>query len=416
MPKGWSIVHVGDLFEVQLGKMLNKEAKAKGPQFKYLGNSNVKWGHFDLSNLNAMYFNEKEINKFSLRVDDIVMCEGGEVGRCAIWQGQEENIYYQKALHRLRSKGKVSPYFFQAYIESIAGTKLLDDYTTRTSIAHLTREKLLVLPIVLPPLPEQKKIAQILAIWNKAIEVTEKLLNKSQQQKKALMQQLLTGKKRLLDESGVRFSGEWKKYTLSHFGKCIRGVSYKPENICESESDNTIRLLRSTNIQNGVLNDKDLIILPKELVKPIQVLMDGDLAICMANGSKSLVGKSASYKRNDADYTVGAFCALFRPLKTVSSSFVKFLFESNKYQSQLLVILAGSSINNLKGSDIESINIDAPAYYKEQQKIAAVLSAADAEISTLEKKLACLKEEKKALMQQLLTGKRRVKVDEPVAA
>ncbi|MEG5651775.1 restriction endonuclease subunit S, partial [Enterobacter roggenkampii] len=148
---------VGAGHEVQLGKMLNKEAKAKGPQFKYLGNSNVKWGSFELSNLNTMFFNEREINKFSLRVDDIVMCEGGEVGRCAIWQGQEEHIYYQKALHRLRSKGKVSPYFFQAYIESIAGTKLLDDYTTRTSIAHLTREKLLALPVVLPPLPEQKK-------------------------------------------------------------------------------------------------------------------------------------------------------------------------------------------------------------------------------------------------------------------
>ncbi|WCQ46344.1 restriction endonuclease subunit S [Escherichia coli] len=281
--------------------------------------------------------------------------------------------------------------------------------------ANIGQKDLARVCILVPPLAEQKKIAQILSTWDKAISVTEKLLANSQQQKKALMQQLLTGKKRLLDENGVRFSGDWGKFTLSHFGKCIRGVSYKPENICENESDNTIRLLRSTNIQNGELNDKDLIILPKKLVKPMQVLMDGDLAICMANGSKSLVGKSAPYKPNDADYTVGAFCALFRPLKSVSSSFVKFLFESNQYQSQLLVILAGSSINNLKGSDIESINIDAPLHYKEQQKIASVLSAADTEISTLEKKLACLKDEKKALMQQLLTGKRRVKVDEAVA-
>ncbi|EOV0060832.1 restriction endonuclease subunit S [Escherichia coli] len=275
---------------------------------------------------------------------------------------------------------------------------------------NITRDDVCGFPVLLPPLAEQKKIAEILSTWDKAISVTEKCLTNSKRQKKALMQQLLTGKKRLLDENGVRFSGDWGKFTLSHFGKCIRGVSYKPENICENESDNTIRLLRSTNIQNGELNDKDLIILPKKLVKPMQVLMDGDLAICMANGSKSLVGKSAPYKPNDADYTVGAFCALFRPLKSVSSSFVKFLFESNQYQSQLLVILAGSSINNLKGSDIESINIDAPLHYKEQQKIAAVLSAADAEISTLEKKLACLKDEKKALMQQLLTGKRRVSV------
>ena len=316
---------------------------------------------------------------------------------------------------RIRAKKTLAQGLLRQYFSGYKFERYVKLTQTATAVPHISPNDIKQFSLLLPPIAEQKKIAQILSTWDKAISVTEKLLANSQQQKKALMQQLLTGKKRLLDENGVRFSGDWGKFTLSHFGKCIRGVSYKPENICENESDNTIRLLRSTNIQNGELNDKDLIILPKKLVKPMQVLMDGDLAICMANGSKSLVGKSAPYKPNDADYTVGAFCALFRPLKSVSSSFVKFLFESNQYQSQLLVILAGSSINNLKGSDIESINIDAPLHYKEQQKIASVLSAADTEISTLEKKLACLKDEKKALMQQLLTGKRRVKVDEAVA-
>lgn len=343
--------------------------------------------------------------------NDILISLVGTIGRVAKYQSSSEaNIH--RNIGRIRSNQH--EYLFH-YLRSDDVQRGITDSASGSSQSALNLSTLRSMLILVPPVIEQKKIAKILSTWDKAISVTEKLLANSQQQKKALMQQLLTGKKRLLDENGVRFSGDWGKFTLSHFGKCIRGVSYKPENICENESDNTIRLLRSTNIQNGELNDKDLIILPKKLVKPMQVLMDGDLAICMANGSKSLVGKSAPYKPNDADYTVGAFCALFRPLKSVSSNFVKFLFESNQYQSQLLVILAGSSINNLKGSDIESINIDAPLHYKEQQKIAAVLSAADAEISTLEKKLACLRDEKKALMQQLLTGKRRVKFDEAVA-
>lgn len=382
VPKGWSIVHVSDLFEVQLGKMLNKEAKAKGPQFKYLGNSNVKWGSFELSNLNTMFFNEREINKFSLRVDDIVMCEGGEVGRCAIWQGQEEHIYYQKALHRLRSKGKVSPYFFQAYIESIAGTKLLDDYTTRTSIAHLTREKLLALPVVLPPLPEQKKIAQILSTWDKAISVTEKLLTNSQQQKKALMQQLLTGKKRLLDENGVRFIKKWEKTTLGDIAKITTG---------------------SSNRQDSSLDGKYTFFDRSEDIRTSSIyLFDGEAIIVPGEGQrfepKYFIGKFDLHQRT---YAIMDF----------ASHSGRFLFYMIDYLKVYFLNQAvGSTVKSLRLPMFQKMTFEAPEI-EEQQKIAAVLSAADAEISTLEKKRACLKGEKKALMQQLLTGKRRVVVD-----
>lgn len=214
LPNGWVKKKVGDLFEVQLGKMLNQLAKEQNPQYEYLGNSDIQWGKINTENLNTMFFSVREIQKFHLACGDILMCEGGEVGRCAIWKNQKQDILYQKAIHRLRSKGNIIPEYFYGYMISIAGTKLLDDFTTKTSIAHLTQEKLLELPVIVPPLPEQKKIAQILSTWDKAITTTEQLIANSQQQKKALMQQLLTGKKRLLDDNGVRFSGEWEKVKL----------------------------------------------------------------------------------------------------------------------------------------------------------------------------------------------------------
>ena len=419
VPKGWEKNSLDSLFEFKNG--LNTEKEQYGNGYKFVNVMDVFRNDIltESKIIGRVQVTDKQLEGYQLKYGDVLFNRTSETfDEIAI-----AAIYLDNAIAtfggfviRARPKGnQIDPAYSVFLFQSKSYRSQVVKLGQGAIRANIGQKDLARVCILVPPLAEQKKIAQILSTWDNAISVTEKLLANSQQQKKALMQQLLTGKKRLLDENGVRFSGDWGKFTLSHFGKCIRGVSYKPENICENESDNTIRLLRSTNIQNGELNDKDLIILPKKLVKPMQVLMDGDLAICMANGSKSLVGKSAPYKPNDADYTVGAFCALFRPLKSVSSSFVKFLFESNQYQSQLLVILAGSSINNLKGSDIESINIDAPLHYKEQQKIAAVLSAADAEISTLEKKLACLKDEKKALMQQLLTGKRRVKVDEAVA-
>ncbi|MGM8888407.1 restriction endonuclease subunit S, partial [Psychrobacter sp. 1U2] len=109
VPKGWALLTVGDIFDVQLGKMLNKAAKEKQPQLHYLGNSNVRWGEFELSELNSMYFSEREINKYKLEFNDILVCEGGEVGRCAIWERHNSQILYQKALHRLRVKGEVVP-------------------------------------------------------------------------------------------------------------------------------------------------------------------------------------------------------------------------------------------------------------------------------------------------------------------
>ncbi|HCP6850687.1 TPA: restriction endonuclease subunit S [Escherichia coli] len=419
VPKGWEKNSLDSLFEFKNG--LNTEKEQYGNGYKFVNVMDVFRNDIltESKIIGRVQVTDKQLEDYQLKYGDVLFNRTSETfDEIAI-----AAIYLDNAIAtfggfviRARPKGnQIDPAYSVFLFQSKSYRSQVVKLGQGAIRANIGQKDLARVCILVPPLAEQKKIAQILSTWDKAISVTEKLLANSQQQKKALMQQLLTGKKRLLDENGVRFSGDWGKFTLSHFGKCIRGVSYKPENICENESDNTIRLLRSTNIQNGELNDKDLIILPKKLVKPMQVLMDGDLAICMANGSKSLVGKSAPYKPNDADYTVGAFCALFRPLKSVSSSFVKFLFESNQYQSQLLVILAGSSINNLKGSDIESINIDAPLHYKEQQKIASVLSAADTEISTLEKKLACLKDEKKALMQQLLTGKRRVKVDEAVA-
>ncbi|WP_370598957.1 restriction endonuclease subunit S [Escherichia coli] len=420
VPKGWKIVTLKDLLDGQIKNGYSPNATDSETGYWVLSLGALADEGINSSGIKPVLPEEKVLQNL-LKKDDFLVSRSNtpdKVGRSIRFKNEIENCTYPDLMMRFRiDDTKADKEFIEQQLKSSTVRAYFKNCAAGSSstMVKINKGILEKTPIVVPPIKEQKKIAQILSTWDNAISVTEKLLTNSQQQKKALMQQLLTGKKRLLDENGVRFSGDWGKFTLSHFGKCIRGVSYKPENICENESDNTIRLLRSTNIQNGELNDKDLIILPKKLVKPMQVLMDGDLAICMANGSKSLVGKSAPYKPNDADYTVGAFCALFRPLKSVSSSFVKFLFESNQYQSQLLVILAGSSINNLKGSDIESINIDAPLHYKEQQKIAAVLSAADAEISTLEKKLACLRDEKKALMQQLLTGKRRVKVDEAVA-
>jgi type I restriction enzyme S subunit len=407
VPEGWRIKQVGDLFDVQLGKMLNKAAKEKTPQYQYLGNSNVKWGFFDLSDLNTMHFSDREVEKFTLKLDDIIMCEGGEVGRCAIWKGSTQAIFYQKALHRLRSKGQVAPHFFQHYMEKIAGTKLLDDYTTRTSIAHLTREKLISLPVLLPPLPEQKKIAQILSTWDKAITTTEQLLANSQQQKKALMQQLLTGKNRLLDDNGVRFRGDFKRF---HFSELLE-IDKKSLSSRTDPNFEFDYISLSDVDAGGIASNLEKHVFKLAPSRAKRIVSVGD--ILFATVRPNLQGFARVQEQHKSCIASTGFAVLSPKTGTCIDYVFHYLFAAH-ISGQINALVVGTNYPAINSSDVGGLCIYCPSY-EEQLRIANVLNSNDKFIFALQQKLKALKQEKKALMQQLLTGKRRVKVDEEAA-
>ena len=102
----WKRVKLGEIAECKLGKMLDQK-KNKGTPRKYLANIDVRWGSFDLTGVKEMRFLDSEIDRYGLRFGDIVMCEGGEPGRCAIWKNQFPGMMYQKALHRIRPNENV---------------------------------------------------------------------------------------------------------------------------------------------------------------------------------------------------------------------------------------------------------------------------------------------------------------------
>ena len=155
----WRRVRLGDVADVQLGKMLDK-AKNIGHPFKYLANVNVRWRGFDLSDLKETLFDEKDVRKFSLCKGDLLMCEGGVPGRCAVWEEENSDIKYQKAIHRIRSEDCLSPYFLQIYFEAISDKASFTQRFTGSTIHHLPREVLVATVIPLPPLAEQKAIVK----------------------------------------------------------------------------------------------------------------------------------------------------------------------------------------------------------------------------------------------------------------
>ncbi|UOG91083.1 MAG: restriction endonuclease subunit S [Candidatus Thiothrix sulfatifontis] len=161
-PKGWDVVKIEDVTQSRLGKMLDKGKESSDEQYPYLANFNVQWGKIELSELRCMNFNKLDREEFSLCNGDLLICEGGEVGRAAIWRQEGKEIFFQKALHRVRvNKSLTTPEYIQRYFWSMAKNGGFDSFANSATIPHLTGVKLKNLPLPLPPLDKQEKFAEI---------------------------------------------------------------------------------------------------------------------------------------------------------------------------------------------------------------------------------------------------------------
>ena len=189
-PKGWEVKKLGEVSDARLGKMLDSKKQTGLSKFKYLGNSNVLWGKFKLDDLMEMDFTEKERQEVSLKKGDLLICEGGEVGRCAIWKEELEDCYFQKAIHRVRLHlNIIIPDYLQFLMWFYAKNGGLKDFVTVSTIAHLTGVKLKSLPIPVPPLPLQAHFAEVVA----QIEVQKAQVGRSLAESEALFEGLLAG-------------------------------------------------------------------------------------------------------------------------------------------------------------------------------------------------------------------------------
>lgn len=185
----WERVKLADVSDSCLGKMLDQR-KNKGIYKPYLANVNVRWGAFDLDNLQEMKFEDDEDERYGIKYGDLIICEGGEPGRCAIWKEQLPNMKIQKALHRLRVN-KEMDYRYVYYWFLLAGKQgALKQYYTGATIMHMPGQKLKEVVIDKPPLDVQRKIGDYLEAFDDLIENNQKQI-------------------KLLEEAAQRLYKEW---------------------------------------------------------------------------------------------------------------------------------------------------------------------------------------------------------------
>lgn len=169
MKHGWEIKKLGDVCESDLGKTLN-QSKDTGELYPYLCAINIQWDKIELSTLKQTKFEASEIERYSVRKGDLLICEGGDIGRAAIWNN-EEPMLYQNALHRVRFNGELIPRFCLFYLHHLKDTGILDSrYGKGVTIKHLVKSSLLSIPIPIPPLSIQERIVSELDCINGILE------------------------------------------------------------------------------------------------------------------------------------------------------------------------------------------------------------------------------------------------------
>ena len=169
----WEKKALQEVADFSLGKMLDQK-KNRGSLLPYLANVNVRWGSFDLQGLREMRFEPHEGERYGLRFGDIVMCEGGEPGRCAIWKDQLPNMMIQKALHRIRAHEFMDNRFLYYSFLLKGNTRGFDGLLTGSTIKHLPRQNLAKIEIDIPPIQIQRRVADILSTYDDLIDLNSR--------------------------------------------------------------------------------------------------------------------------------------------------------------------------------------------------------------------------------------------------
>ncbi|HBC3500883.1 TPA: restriction endonuclease subunit S [Vibrio parahaemolyticus] len=393
VPNGWEVKSPSKLFKLFSGFAFKssdaKESGAKWLKIANVGIGEIKW---DADSFLPEHF-LLEHKKYLLTKGDIVVALtrptlGNKLKVARLTKDSDTSLLNQRVA-KIVCKDNVDSEFTFQVLRSDQFAFRINVGLLGTDPPNLSVKVLEDFTIPVPPLPEQRKIAQILSTWDKAIATTEKLIDASKQQKKALMQQLLTGKKRLLDpETGKAFEGEWEEVKLG--------------DVCTPQQWATISSKALLDEGYPVYGANGHIGFYSEFnheYETVAVTCRGSTC-----GEVSLIPEKSYITGN-------AMC-----LDNISPAKHSYIFVYYALCKRGFTdVISGSAQPQIVGKAIKNVKFIIPAL-KEQQKIASVLTSADKDIQLLEVKLLHFKQEKKALMQQLLTGKRRVKVPETEAA
>jgi type I restriction enzyme, S subunit len=396
MTNEWQSKAVSEIAQHSLGKMLDK-AKNKGELRRYLRNLNVRWFHFDLSDVLEMRFLPEESAKYSAVKGDVLICEGGYPGRAAIWE-RDEPIYFQKALHRVRfhepERSKWSLYYL--LFKDLDGT--LKSHFNGTGIQHFTGEALAQFKVPLPPLPEQQRIVGILDEAFDSIATAKANAEKNLENARTIFESYLQS---VFTEHGAG----WEETTLGELATFRNGI-----NFTRSSQGESLRIIGVKDFQQNFFAPLEGLdtVTTEGALPDSDTLKENDLLFVRSNGSMELIGRCLLVGKICERITHSGFTIRARLNgRRVEAEYLCHFLKSNYARQKMVDSGIGTNIKSLNQATLSSLVITLPSN-TDQMRIVKLLQAMEAETHRLarlyEQKLAALEALKKSLLHQAFTG------------
>ena len=408
IPKEWEVKRLGDVcnYVDYRGKSPNKSTKG----IFLVTAKNIREGYIDYE-VSQEFIPQDEYEETMRRgkaqIGDVLITTEAPLGHVA----QIDNPNVARAQRGIKYRGK-NDILLNAYLKYFLmsekfQTILIANATGSTALG-IKGSRLHQLPVIIPSIKEQELIISVLHLWDTAIEKQSELIEKLKLRKRALMQQLLTGKKRL-----PGFSGEWKEVKLGDVSTFLRNNTLSREQL--NDYDGVIN-----NIHYGdvLIKYPSIIDCRKEKLQyindGISILTDyvenGDI-IMSDTAEDETVGRVCEVQNvGNKKILAGLHTMLIRPHdKLFAPYFLGYYLNSEVYHKQLIPLIQGIKVCSIGKVAVQNTVLTIP-FLEEQRIIASVLVKADKEIELANEKLASLKSQKRGLMQQLLTGKKRVSI------
>lgn len=205
IPEHWEVKPLKNIASVVLGKMLCNEDKGNYQLKPYLKSKNIQWLNVDVSSVDEMWFSQKEMNDYRLKKGDLILSEGGEVGKTCIWNDELEECYIQNSAHKITFNKNNNPFYYLYLLYAAGKLGLFEKIVNRVSIGHLTKDKLINLDIIQPQFDEQVSISNwIINLSNKidsAVILKEQEIKKLKEYKATLINSAVTGKIKVFNDA-----------------------------------------------------------------------------------------------------------------------------------------------------------------------------------------------------------------------
>ena len=414
IPDSWKWVHLNYIAESGLGKTLDK-AKNTGTTQPYLCSINVYWNGINLSKVKEALFEDSEVTKYMLHPGDLLICEGGEVGRCAVW---EDNIpmCYQNALHRVIFHEDINPYFYKYVFECYKGIGIINQFSKGVTIKHLVQKSLYAMWLPLPPLAEQKrivvKIEELLplidryaAAWTK-LEAFNKRFPEDMQ--KSILQQAIQGKlveqrpeegtgeelyqqiqaekQRLIAEKKIKkekslpeVTDDEKPFDIPDSWKWVRmadlmlSISTGPFGSMLHKSDYVsegIPLVNPANIVNGFIVPSDKMLVSPETANRLAsyALESGMIVI----GRRGEMGRCAVVTEHEHGWLCGTGSFFMQPSKELFVYYINMFFSTPYAKKFLGGQSVGTTMSNLNHKIMSSMPVPLPPLAEQKRIVAKI--------------------------------------------